>query len=192
MKREILIILLFTLTIISCDNYNLKIDSEFRTTINSYQINDTIYFQSEQNPTEFDTIRIKKIDSIRQYPKIGTVPPMKEIYLRIEHLPIDNWKEEKIAGINEQRKNQPMITISNVFENCCQVRLKFREFESTINKESFNVMNRIDTLKRNSPIKIKDDYVIELYWSNENGIMGYKKHNGQIYRKKTHHNNVYN
>ena len=184
MKRKIVIILLFTLTIFSCDNYNLKIDSEYRTAINSYQINDTIFFQSEQNPAELDTILIKKIDSIRQYPKIGTVPPMKEIYLRIEHLPIDNWKEEKIAGTNKQRKNQPMITISNVFENCCQIRLKFREFESSIEKETFDKKSRIDTLKRNSPIKMKDDYIIELYWSNENGIIGYKKQNGQIYRKK--------
>ena len=188
MKKELLIILLFTLTIISCDNYNLKIDSEFRTVLNSYQINETIYFQSEQNPTEFDTIWIKQIDSIRQYPKIGTVPPMKEIYLRIEHLPIDNWKEEKIAGTNEKRKNQPMITVSNIFEKCCQITLKLREFESSIKKESFDMTNKIDTLKRNSPIKIKDDYIIELYWSNESGILGYKKDNGQIYRRKTQHN----
>ncbi len=179
-----LIILIFSSVIISCDKYDLRIDTEYRIALNSYNISDTIYFQSEQNPMEFDTIWITNIDSIRQYPKIGTVPPMKEIYLRIEHLPIDNWKEEMIAGTNEKRKNQPMITISNIFENCCQIRLKFREFESSIGKYSFDLRKKIDTLKRDSPIKIKDDYITELYWSNENGIIGYKKYDGQVYRRK--------
>ena len=174
--------LIFLLILTSCDKYDLRIDSEYRTALISYKIPDTIYFQSEQNPLELDTIRITSIDSIRQYPTIGTVPPIKEIYLRVEHLPIDHWKEEKIAGTNKKQKNQRMITLSNTFEDCCVIEIKYREFKSSIGKDNFDLKKKIDTLKRNSPIKIKDDYITELYWSNENGILGYKKHNGQVYK----------
>jgi hypothetical protein len=189
MKDSIVaMLLLLVLTLISCDNYDLKIDPEFRTAINSYKTNDTIYFQSVQNSSEYDTIRITGVDSIRQYPVISDVHPMKEIRLRIEHLPIDIWKEEKIAGINEESYNQKMITISNAFEDCCQIRINFREFNGSVSESN---VNGIDTLRRDSPIKVKDDYITELFWSNKNGIKGYKKQNGQTYRRITHHNNVY-
>lgn len=190
MRSRILQIFLLSLILVSCDKYDLEIDPEFRTTINYYRLNDTIFFQSEQNLMEYDTIRISGIDSIRQYPTISDVHPMKRISLRIEHLPSDNWKEPRIIG--REVENQPMITVSNSFENCCQVRLKYREFESPIpQKISDEINNKIDTLMRQSPIKIKNDFITELYWSNKEGIKGYRKHNGQVYWRKTHHNNGY-
>src|SRR5690606_14891588 len=135
--NKIILIFFSVLLISACKKYNLDIESSHRKLLDLYSINDTIYFGNQLG--ELDTIKIIGIDSIevkRNY--LGTVPPMKEIYLRIIHLPINKFKENSIAGLrNDEIKNQSLITISKVYiqenEFETHAKVRFRDFEGYLN-----------------------------------------------------------
>jgi hypothetical protein len=182
MKRVFLILFII---IISCKKYNLVINDKYRTLLNTYQLNDTLHFADQHG--DLDTIRIAEIDSIEQEPNLmSTSPPMKEIYIRIEHLPKNNWISNEIVDSNEKPKNQPFITIANWHENCCQIRINYRDFENEDDPAFETVKEKIDTLYSYPGSRFKPtlDKVTELYWSNTKGIIGYKKKNGKKYYLK--------
>jgi hypothetical protein len=183
MKKWILIFF-SALLISACNKYNLDIESSHRKLLNLYSINDTIYFKNQLG--ELDTIKIIGIDSIetkRHY--LGTVPPMKSINLRIQHLPINNWKENSITGLrNDEIKNQSLITISKVYiqesEFETHAKVRFRDFKGYLNFDKI-----IDTINSEyTEFKPTEDKVEILYWSNDKGIIGYKKRNGLEYHLK--------
>ena len=185
MKKLALLFLI--LLISSCKEYDVEINSKYRTALKAYSTNDTIYFENQFG--DLDTIKIIGLDSTevkRIY--LGTVPPMKNIYLRVQHLPIDNWQEEIISGLNNNEpEKQPLIDLSRTYigsdESVTYIKIKFRDFEGDVT----GLNNKIDTVKSDyTGFKPTEDKVDILYWSNKIGIIGYKKRNGQEYfiRKK--------
>jgi hypothetical protein len=179
-------VIFLILLVSSCKEYDVEIDQKYRKALNSYSTNDTIYFENQFG--DLDTMRIIGTDSteIRRI-FLGTEIPMKNIYLRVQNLPNDNWQEDMIAGIDNEPKEQPIIHILKQYggsnESSTIIKLKFRDFEGEIN----GLSNKIDTVKSDyTRFKPTEDKVDILYWSNKIGIIGYKKRNGQEYhiRKK--------
>ena len=179
-------IIFLILLVSSCKEYDVEINQKYRKALNSYSTNDTIYFENQFG--DLDTIKIIGTDSTKiKRIFLGTEIPMNNIYLRVQHLPNNNWQEEMIAGIDDKPNEQPIIHILKQYggsnESATFIKLKFRDFEGEVS----GLNNKIDTIKSDySRFKPTGDKVDILYWSNKIGIIGYKKRNGQEYhlRKK--------
>lgn len=177
MKNKFLLILFFLC--FSCKKYDVEIPEIYKKPLKYYSINDTIYYESKSG--DLDTMKIVGIDSsevTRIY--LGTVPPMKTISLRVQYLPIDHWQEEKIAG--DDVLSQPLIEIIrfNSGQNQLSViiNLKCRDFEGEVS----NMDKKVDTIfSEFSRFKPSQEKVDVVYWSNNKGIVGYKKRNGSEY-----------
>lgn len=183
---------LFYLTILlmvyGCITFDGEIPLEYRKQLNHYKLNDTIYYRSNLN--DLDTITIRSFDSI----SIKQGPdnlPFKKINLRIEYLPKNKWFDgivlSRITKKYDSIENQSFIWLEKEMrskESLFKMGIEYRDFSGVLNFEELEKTG-IDTVKT-ARGSLRDtlnlDSVIEVYWSKDKGMIGYKKKDGQVYK----------
>jgi hypothetical protein len=180
MRRGLLVLFALILFSSCCDEFDFGIDPEYKVELHSLKKNDTIYFLSDSK--DLDTIRIIGIDSFRICPTVNQ-SATKMLELKIEHLPNNNW----IDGLSTNPEgpemtviNQSLISIvKKPARDTYDYWIHYREFSNNYDKNKSS--NKIDTIKRDFFPEIDGNAVVEVYWSKEIGILGYKKEEGQTY-----------
>ena len=177
--KELLIILLISICY-SCKEYDREIDEKFRKHIDMYSPGDTLYYES--NLKDLDTFKIEKIDSTFMDGSI-LYPSSKTVEVEIKHLPNNKW----ITGQSVGENGEPLVYNELLFHvrkdlnsNKYQCGIWYRDLYSAI-----DVNKKIDTLIRRTNNKFLDnESVVEIYWSRDNGMIGYRKKDGQVYHRK--------
>ena len=186
-----------TILISSCNSYDQK-DFEFnskdRMHISSFKVGDTIHYESSLG--DIDTIIIYKIDSI-QNKKWGTLTE-NCINVTIKYLPNDTlwtWKSfNNNDGVTELIY-QDLIRICKQPERKKTIySINFQDFSSEYDNDKIGSYHT-DTIKINNKVisnyfEIKSEYSkqtnIELiYWTDKDGLIAYKKRNGNWWTKKS-------
>ncbi|PWL38717.1 hypothetical protein DKG77_10745 [Flagellimonas aquimarina] len=182
MTKQILLLLILT-QLISCHNCDFEIDKNLIEDFNSYEKGQIIYFESNQ--ADLDTIEISGTASYEVCHSL-TVQDYKISDIRIEHLPKNKWKSSSPKWANDKRKitdnNQSILNVDMRFESDGPKYTKwieFRDFAGEI-KVKNSIEEIIDTILMDS----KQAEITQVYWSNKNGLVGYKKFDGQVYRIK--------
>ena len=154
--------------------------SNYRKSLNQFQIGDTVYFDSSQ---DVDTMRITALDSSETTQGPDNLP-FKQLNLRVEYLPINKWydgrENDKISNSRylvlhkDQRSN-------NKTEDKYYLHLEYRGFSTKIDIEN----NQLQILKP-KPLydSINTEPIKEIYFSMKDGLVGYKLTNGRIYTKR--------
>lgn len=182
LKLSYLIVLQFTL--FSCVKFDEEIPIEYRNQLNHYSLNDTIYYKS--NLKDLDTIIVNNIDSSEVKINSPSNIPNKSISINIKHLPLNNWSFGKVKQ-NDSIKNQSLITVfkeMNYNHNDYYCNISYRDFSGLLNFKKLKEIG-IDTIKTERGFlkdSLKLGSVIEVYWSIDSGMIGYKKNDGQIYK----------
>ena len=170
-----------------CIKFDGEIPIKYRKQINHYRVNDTLYYKSNFN--DLDTIIIKSLDSI----SIGQGPdnlPFKRINLRIEHLPNNRWFDGIILSNSTKKydsiKNQKFVGLyKEIMQNksLLEIGITFRDFSGSLNFEKLEKkgIDTIKTMRGSLNDTLIPDSVMEVYWSKEKGMIGYKKKDGQVY-----------
>lgn len=186
-----LFFLITTLILFGCIEFDSEIPLKYRRQIDHFKLNDTIYFGDNHN--DIDTIVIAGIDSSEIEKNGPSNIPIKSISLNIKHLPLNNWNFGKVPKKNfkgyDSIVNQSLITINKeIYKNHDEfyLMISYRDFYGSLNFEKLEITGT-DTLKTERGSfrdTLNSDSVIEVYWSNEKGMIGYKKNNGQIFKIK--------
>lgn len=188
MKINILYYLIILLMVTSCVKYNGDIPKEYKKLIGAYKLNDTFYFKSNLN--DLDTIKVVKLDSLQMKNQGPSSLPHKQINLEILHLPFNKWN----SGIDETNPNkiinECLVTIFKQQTNRHPedddfgIYINYRDFFGELDMEKLRFKKK-DTIKADTteylPKKLIEDTVIEIYWSLDKGMIGYKKKDGQVY-----------
>lgn len=178
---------LIVLIIYGCVEFDGNIPLKYRKQLNHYELNDTIYYRS--NLDDLDTITIRSFDSISIRHGLNNLP-FKKINLRIEYLPDNKWFEgivlSEITKKYDSIKNQSFIWLEKEMSNSktlIEMGIEYRDFRGRLNFEKLESTG-IDTIKtQRGSLRdtLTSDSVIEIYWSKDYGMVGYKKNDGQIY-----------
>lgn len=186
MKKLIFIFILLIL-VSSCCDFDFHIPTKYTTEMNSFEKGDTIYFES--NLKDFDTIRITGIDSKEECGTFGMVAPYSDLNLRIEHLPKNKWNDGiTVSNQNGEKTmlNQSLISIrksaGNIDSEKPEVWIHYRDFWAELSVSTYDSIEVITLLDNETDKNI--DSIDEIYWSNQIGITGYRKRDGQVYRRK--------
>ncbi len=187
MKNNVYFFLLFVIFFNSC-KIDETIEKKYRQPFSHYSIGDTIFFKNNTN--SFDTIRITSIDSFSNNGSLSS-PPLKFINLKIEHLPINKWYD----GLTSDKSNTKLDTIHTNFIHLYKdqhlskkddkygISVNYRNFNGKLDIEEI-LKNKFDTIKprtRYAKRLLNEESVIEIYWSYDKGMIGYKKNNGEVY-----------
>ncbi|WP_420320365.1 hypothetical protein [Flagellimonas sp.] len=169
---------------ISCHDCGFEIDKRLIEDFNNYQKGQTIYFES--NKADLDTIKIIEIESFEVCNSF-MVQDYKVAHVRIAHLPqnklksnTSNWDEEKKEATD---RNQALIEVDMRDASSMPLYTKwigFRDFSSEL-KVIRSDREVVDTITKDS----KNGEVVQIYWSNKKGLIGYKKSDGQIYKVRS-------
>jgi len=185
--KSILYLLIILLITFSCVKFDGEIPINYRQQFNHYTLNDTIFFISDYN--DLDTIVIKSMDSISEIHNGITTLPYKKIVLRAEYLPKNKWFDGIILSEKTKKydsiKNHSFIWLFKDIQSkksLYEIGISYRNFEGNIDLEKLESKG-IDTIKNSSYLRdsLNLDFVIEVYWSKEKGMIGYKKKDGQVY-----------
>ncbi|NER17548.1 hypothetical protein [Spongiivirga citrea] len=182
MTKQILL-LLFSAQFISCHDCGFEMDKNLVVDFNSYEKGQIIYFESNQ--ADLDTIKISGTDSYEVCHSF-MVQDYKIADVRIEHLPKNKWKSSTSKWDDEKRENsdqnQSIINVDMQFDPDGPKYTKWIEFRDFFGE--IKVKNSkeevIDTILTDS----KQAEITKVYWSNINGLVGYKKSDGQVYQLK--------
>ena len=188
--RNFIFFLSIILTSCSYSDKDFKLTSDEMKFLNAYKKGDTIWFESSLKQT--DKILIIGLDSNqkRQSGYIMAKPAYNEMFISIKHLSAD--KDNKIDTANESLitiSKYPQQTKTNYF-------ISYRHFLFSSDNGLGNLYS--DTLfVNNKPItnyyKLRPDYFErdttmtdfkEVYWTQNEGLVGYKLNNGVTWTKK--------
>lgn len=188
--KSIFLCLFLLVIVYGCIEFNGDIPIQYRSQLNHYKLKDTLFYRSNLN--DLDTLRITSIDSlsVKQGPDNF---PFKMINLRVEHLPNNKWFDgiilSKKTNHYDSIKNQSFIRLTKEMmpnESIFRMDVTFRDFYGSIDLEKLEKTGK-DTVKaKNNSLRdtLNSDSVIEVYWSKEKGMAGYKKKDGEVYKLK--------
>lgn len=190
MKNEIYLFLIFGMFFISC-KVDETIEEKYRQPFSHYSIGDTIFFKN--NTKGLDTIRIASIDSFSTSGGLSS-PPFKVINLKIEHLPINKWYSYLISDGTNTKLDTILTDFIHLYKydhwnkkhDKYYMHVQYRDFYGVLDVNKIH-KNKIDTIKPKKLYgdranELDEEAIIEVYWSLNNGLIGYKKNNGEVYK----------
>jgi hypothetical protein len=162
--------------------------------VNSYRLNDTVYFKNQSN--DFDTILISKIDSIDRYGAILGFP-RKSISINIKHLPKNSWTDGIELSQDGDKKilSQTLITIEKTDiknPNNIYIGISYRDFFGILTdtnqiftnqiSSDLSVANHWEIDSWNKDKKHETPLITKVIWTKKFGLTGYYKGNGDFYK----------
>lgn len=191
MKNNVNFFLLFVIFFNSC-KIDETIEKKYRQPFSHYSIGDTIFFKNNTN--SFDTIRITSIDSFSNNGGHSS-PPFKMINLKIEHLPINKWYNYLTSDETNTKLDTIHTDLIHLFKDQSwnkkndkyHLHISYQDFSGILSDDFFQNKKMIDTILTErgrasfSRIKLKEESIVEVYWSYNKGMIGYKKLNGNVY-----------
>lgn len=164
------------------------IEEKYRQPFSHYSIGDTIFFKN--NTKGLDTIRITSIDSLSNNGGLS-YPAFKIIDLKIEHLPMNKWFSMRMYNESKGRLDTIQTDLIHLYKDQSwdkksdkyRVYIGYRDFSGELDVDNLKErkIDTIKTLTRYSRHKLTDSSVVEVYWSYSEGLIGYKKFNGEVY-----------
>lgn len=162
--------------------------------ISSFKVGDTIYYENSLG--DIDTIMIYKIDSIQNKMRGSLI--VNCINVTIKHLPNDTLWTWKSFNNNEgvaEIMYQDLIRICKEPERKKTIySFNLQDFSSEYNNSNLG-MYHTDTIKINNKVitnyfEIKSEYTKQtsidlIYWTDKDGLIAYKKMNGNRWTKKS-------
>lgn len=189
-KPYLFIFIILSLIILSCIKYDEYINPQYRQLLNHYNVGDTIIFKS--NLKKYDTILISNLDSVGVRHGLSTLP-FKSIRLRIKHMPNNIWHDGFVLKKSSNRYDSIVdLTFIHLYKEQYKnnrdsdhydIHIRYRDFSGTLNlkKLNENLKDTIMTQRGRGRDILKEESVIEVYWSFDKGMIGYKKNNGEVY-----------
>ncbi|MEZ4802802.1 MAG: hypothetical protein R2797_08505 [Gelidibacter sp.] len=194
MKNSLVLLLCFTT--LSCIKYDGKIPNEYRKPFSHYKTNQIIYFRSNLN--DYDTLKIEKIDSFISKSNGLYHLPSKKIFLSVSYC-LKNYNKENIFLYKrlQSKTTRKFDSIANLEfitlnkeqsseEDNYSVHIRYRNFSGYLNIEkTTDTINNVlsgKTYSGENVATFKSDWVTRIYWSQNKGMIGYEKEDGQIYQ----------
>lgn len=192
-----IIILFLSVTMFGCVKYNGDIPAKYREPFLHYKSGQIIHFKSNLN--DFDTLKIEGLDSIEVKSHGPDNLPGKTIFLQASYglkkytkknhflydilLRESTGKYDSIGNLQFLNLNKGQR--SDQKNDQFSLHVDYRNFSGELNIEkSYDTIRNVftgKTLDGENFESFGPDWVTEIYWSAKDGLVGYKKEDGQIY-----------
>lgn len=180
--------------IVEYEKKDFEFTNEELSYLSCYKVGDTITFKS--NKLNYQRIVVQEIDEERVEGGSCFMSPNPShiIIVRVEHLPIDNWKSECLncSGNVKTVTYQPLISFGKEpLGNNIGYGISFRDFYGNIDSISkypfkdvkFNdsiIIKNCYKIEHLNPNEIKDSNDIEfVYWTKEYGLTAFVSKAGE-------------
>jgi hypothetical protein len=176
-----------------------KVENEF---FAAYHVGDTIYFKSNKNNVDIFTVIGFGIEQRRASGGLMNVFPINTKWIKIKHLPVDNWAQVSIETSNNKADTNYQglfwITKKPTFKNITSYSIDFKDFYTNPATDSAIGEFHTDTIKVNDHL-ITDYYIVRhgypnrvidssnievVYWTKANGLTAYKNKGGEVWTKQ--------